>query len=133
MKQGYGILIAIASLFVWNAVSGQVEDFAWSEFSRAGNTSGGKLGGTKYIYTFQGNAHHFYHADWYPGTIATTDGEIHTGYQLRYDALHDELVAFNERVSGLFVADKYDVAWFILEIPGFNYHGIPEAFFGGNG
>jgi hypothetical protein len=97
---------------------GQIDDFAWFDFSMADNSNYGKLTGTKYNYAFRGNLNFFYHSDWYKGTIYTTDGDVHTGYSLRYDAFNDELVAVNVRVKGLFVVDKYSVKSFTVDVPG---------------
>jgi hypothetical protein len=97
---------------------GQIDDFAWFDFSRADNSNIGKLTGTKYNYAFRGNLNFFYHSDWYKGTICTTDGEVHTGYSVRYDAFNDELVAVNGRVKGQFVVDKYLVKSFTVDVPG---------------
>jgi hypothetical protein len=95
-----------------------MDDFHWMDYQSAGNRINGKITGTKYNYAFRGNLNYFYLADWYPGTIETVDGEIHSGYNLRYDAFNDELVALNTRVKGLFTADKYLVKSFTVIEPG---------------
>jgi hypothetical protein len=97
---------------------GQMDDFAWFDFPMADNSDNGKLTGTKYNYAFRGNLNYFYHSDWYAGTIYTTDGDVHSGYSLRYDAFNDELMAVNVRVKGLFVVDKSLVKSFTVEVPG---------------
>jgi hypothetical protein len=98
---------------------GQIDDFAWIDFSMADNSSIGKLTGTKYNYALRGNLNYFYHSDWFKGTITTSDGDVHTGYSLRYDAFNDELVAVNIRVKGIFVVDKFSVKSFTVDVPGF--------------
>jgi len=108
------LLILLSATGVW----GQMEDFRWMDYQSAGNRINGKITGTKYNYAFRGNLNYFYQADWYPGTIETPDGEIHSGYNLRYDAFNDELVALNTRVKGLFSVDKYLVTAFTVDVPG---------------
>ena len=100
------IIIGLVSIVIFcNTVSGQMDDFYWSDYRHAENSEEGKLTGTKFIYSVVINVDYFYHKDWYKGTLITEDGETHTGISLRYDAFNDELVAYNPSVKGLFVVE----------------------------
>lgn len=113
------IIIGLVSIVIFcNTVSGQMDDFYWSDYRHAENSEAGKLTGTKFIYSVVINVDYFYHKDWYKGNLITEDGETHTGISLRYDAFNDELVAYNPSVKGLFVVDKPIVRSFFIEVPG---------------
>lgn len=105
-------------LLLVKSVSGQLDDFFWSDYPHASNYESGKLTGNRYNYSIIKNSDFFYQSDWFKGTLITEDGEIHDDISLRYDAFNDELVAYNTRVKGLFVVDKYTVSSFNIDIPG---------------
>ncbi len=99
------------------AASAQIEDFVWSDFTDAGNFDTEKLTGTKYIYSVFTARDHFYQPEWYEGTLTTIHGEVLTSYKLRYNGFTGELVAYNDRVKGLFVVDRKIVADFSVNHP----------------
>ncbi len=107
-------LILFALVVSGGTARGQMDDFAWGDFSRAANSNNGKLSGTRFLMEMVTTPFHFYHPSWMEGTVTTAEGETYDGLRLRYDALHDELVAFNDRVNGLYVVDKYRVASFTV-------------------
>ena len=96
---------------------GQIEDFGWSDFVTAGNSTKGKMIGTKYIYSLHSSTNYFFHKDWYKGTLMASDGEVYSEIALRYDAFNDELVVYNNSVKGLFVVDKFSVDAFTVKTP----------------
>ncbi len=107
-----------AVLMYIKPVAGQLDNFYWSDFTKASNYESGKLTGNKYVYSIVKNSDFFYQPDWFKGTVTTLDGEIHSEISLRYDAFNDELVAYNTHVKGLFVVDKYTVSTFTVDVPG---------------
>jgi len=118
MKRKRNTLCCLLFILAITPARAQLDDFGWMDFPEAGNRENGKLTGTKYNYAFRGNLNYFYNNDWYPGSVTTTDGRLHSGYNLRYDAYNDELVALNTRVKGLFVVDKSLIQAFTIEVPG---------------
>ena len=107
---------------LWGTLSlpswGQMDDFAWGDPAGATHSHGAKVTGNRYFMNLLTSPNHFYHDTWLEGNIMTVNGEVIAGYNLRYDALHDELVAFNNRVNGMFVVDRKMVEGFTVTYPG---------------
>ncbi len=99
------------------AAFAQIEDFVWSDFTDAGNFNTEKPTGTKYLYSVFTARDHFYQPEWYEGTLTTIHGEVFNQYKLRYNGFTGELVAYSERVKGLFVVDQELVADFSINHP----------------
>ena len=102
---------------VFQASKGQVDDFTWNEFIIPSSSSDQKITGTKYLYSLHSASNHFMQKEWFPGVLQTIDGSAYTDFKLRYDALNDAVVAYNPKVKGFFVVDKYLVSSFKIDVP----------------
>lgn len=118
MRKNATYLLMGILLLLGSRARGQMDDFAWGDFSRAANTAQHRITGSRFDLDLLTSPNYFYHDAWMKGTIKTVYGDLIEGYDLRYDAFHDELVAFNNRVNGMFVVDRQQVAGFTLEFPG---------------
>jgi len=111
----YCVLPVITTLY---SARGQMDDFKWNNYPDIEDTGGGKLTGTRYVYSVLNSQERFLYPDWVNGTIVTGDGEKHPGLRMNYDAFSDQLVVINEKTSGLFIIDKFTVRSFTVMIRG---------------
>lgn len=88
-----------------------------SGLSDKSNRLQGKLTGEVFFLSLNSNSSHFLQSDWVEGTITLKDGDIFEGVRIRYKAVDDELVAYNDNIQTLFIVDKNTVKQFTYKVP----------------
>jgi len=83
--------------------------------SESSNRLMGKLTGEIYKLKPIDGTYFFYHDNWYKGSIVLKDGDVFSDMHLRYKSYDDNLIAYNQTNSTLFIVDKSLVEKFYID------------------
>lgn len=89
-----------------------------------------KLTGVVYHISALANSNFFLQEDWGTGSIELEDGVVYENVRMRYHALKDELVAYNDRLRILFIVDKETVKAFNIPTQSGTQHFVKLYFDG---
>ncbi|MEN8117821.1 MAG: hypothetical protein ABFS16_12620 [Bacteroidota bacterium] len=104
------LFLLLTSVFA----AGQNSGVYWDNLDLNSNRLQGKIMGEVYFITPEANNYFFLHRDWLPGKVVLTDGDEYRNIYLRYLALYDELIAYNENINVMYKIDKELVKSFVF-------------------
>jgi hypothetical protein len=84
----------------------------------------GKITGVIYHISAMANSNFFLQKDWATGTIVLEDDIIFDNVRMRYQAMDDELVVYNDLLRTLFIIDKETVKEFRIPLENGEMHFI---------
>lgn len=111
-------IVGILFVFVFWCAKAQDLGFNHEKITSESNRLHAKIRGKVYHLTASANSHFLYPNDWVKGTVVLSNGDKYENIKIRLHAQSDELVAYNENHSILYLVEKEQVKSFTMEVDG---------------